>query len=228
MKNSLKRILSVFKAEKTGILRNPRFLLMFIIMPITLLILMLIEKSPSNYLILVLGTIMPPLMSTAAVIGENKEGGVLNALLFAGLKWYEYLIGIALAVGVFALLSVAAMGMILEASFETSMDYWLLFFALCSILCSMIIGAIVGVVSTNQSSISAVAVPVSLILLFAAILGMNYKHVHNVTRLLYSQALIDMFIRGNANKSEGIVFGCNLLLAAIVFGYYYGKKRKKD
>lgn len=228
VKNSCKRIIAVFKAEKTNILRNPRSLLTFIIMPVTLLILTFIENSASNCLILALGTIMPPIMATAAVIGENKEGGVLNGLLFAGLRWYEYLIGVAMAVGVFALLSVALMGMILEYSLGISMNQLLIGCSLCSVLCSMIIGAIIGVVSPNQSSISAIAVPVSLVLLFASIIGLNYEKIHHITQFVYSQVLIDMLMRGTSQNKEVVVFVCNLVIVSVVFGYFYGKKQKKN
>lgn len=225
---SLKRIITIFKKQKRELFRNPKMLLIFAMFPAVLLIITFVEKDSSLYLFLIMGCVLPPMTCIASEIGEEREKGTLRGLVFAGLKSYEYLIGMMLCDGLFSILCVAAMGMILEGVLGIEVAGSVIVLSIVTIGCSMVIGAIIGVSSKNQVTVSAVTVPVSLFMLFSSIFGMANKSVHSVTQYLYSQAYLDMLVKNQCQWREIGIILLNILLVCIVFSVLYLKRKRED
>lgn len=223
-----KKVFAVTRMQKTEMFRNLKTIVVFCVFPVSLIIISFVEKSESLGFIMMMGCILPPMLTVASKIGEDRERGVLRGLLYSGLKWNEYLMGIMIFVGLISFLFVCVMGMILDSVQSSDTPVAIIITSMLSIICSMTLGGVIGITSKNQNSIPAIQVPVSLFLVFSAVLGMTDEKIHKITKYLYTQAFMDMYLTKNVYWDAVLTMVINCILFIVLFGIVYVKRKKED
>lgn len=227
--SSVKKIISIFLKEKIDIFRNKKMLMMFLIFPIIAIFYTNVDVGTdqlSGMVFMVMNVIMPPLTCISGTVSEEREKGTLRSLIFAGVKPYEYFIGIGICMGLFNFIGTCIIGMVYNNSSPDAGS--VLIVAMISIVCSMILGANIGISAKNQISASSMAAPISLALGMLALFGLGNDNIHKYTQYIYTQAVTDMIL-----KNEVTIKGISVMIinAVILFGIFvaiYMRRYKAD
>ncbi|MCL1788943.1 MAG: ABC transporter permease [Oscillospiraceae bacterium] len=230
----MRRIKAIFIKQAKDMLKNPIALLPFIIFPVIALIMTELvakgnEDIPDNMFVTMMSAIFAGfgmLQSSAAIIAEDIEKKSLRFLIMAGVKPYEYLLGI----GGFLLFA----GVVVSASFGliggfTSTDF-LKFFTvmIISISSSVTLGATIGLMSKNQQAAAGASVPIAVILGFTPMIANFNETVEKAAGILYTQQLNVIVNDFSANFIKAIVImGINITVLAVLFIIAYRKKGLK-
>ena len=73
-----KKVFAVTRMQKTEMFRNLKTIVVFCVFPVSLIIISFVEKSESLGFIMMMGCILPPMLTVASKIGEDRERGVLR------------------------------------------------------------------------------------------------------------------------------------------------------
>lgn len=227
---SIRTCLALFGKQKIEMMRNKKTWILFLVFPITLVVMSLMEDNAPTSLILfvVMASVMPPMIGIASQVAEEREKGIIRGLIYIGVNSFEYLGGMMLCIGLSSYICVCAMCMYLENKLSISMDGQIMIICLLAIVCSMIIGAIIGVLAKNQIAVSAMTVPVSLGVLFVSIVGISKKEIHSISKYLFSQIILDTFEKNAVSTSEMIIIISNVFILFLCFVFIYRKRRNEE
>lgn len=226
---NVKNFFTIFRKQRIDIFRNKKILLMFLIFPLMGLFYKIIASDGeqlSGMIFLVMNIIMPPITCMASTICEEREKGTLRCLIFSGVNPLEYFCGTGLCLGMFCFIGTCIVAMIYESA--GSNDGLILGISGVAILGSMLVGAIIGLLAKNQVSVAPLAAPISLVLGMSAILGMTNDQMHSITQYIYTQAIIDIIIKGEITLKQVICIIVNFTIFFLLFIVMYMKKKRVD
>lgn len=226
----MRHVAAVFGKQWKDTLKNKTVLIQFLLFPLMAVIMenaIKIDDMPEHFFVKMFATMyigMAPLTCMAAIISEEKEKNTLRVLLMSNVKPAEYLLGIGGYVWLMcmcgALVLAAAGGFTGKA-----LACFLLVLAV-GILTSLFIGAAIGTWSKNQMMATSVTVPVMMIFAFLPMLSMFNETISRVAKYTYSQQ-INLLLEQLGHmevKTECVaVILCNIVLAAVAFGWTYRK-----
>ena len=230
MQKSIRNCLAIFHKQKIDIIRSKKNLLLFLVFPITLIVMCTLDDNAAESLLLfiIMGDVMPPMISIASQVAEEREKGIIRGLIYIGVTSVEYLVGMMLCTAMFSFICTCFMCSILENKLNISILPEIMFIHLAVIICSMVIGAIIGVLAKNQVAVSAMTVPISLCVLFVSILGNSKEKVHYVSQYFYSQIAIDLMIKNSVDKRNMLILLVNISILVIGFVFLYRKRRDEE
>jgi ABC-2 type transport system permease protein len=169
---------------------------------------------------------MSPAIMTNSAIAEDREHKSLRFLIMAGVKPWEYLLG----VGGFVLLicSLVSVFFGLIGGF-TGMELVRFIAALIiGSMASALLGAIVGIFSKNQQAASALGIPIFMILAFMPMIAQFNATVKKVASVLYSQQVTVLVSDSSAGAGKPfLVMGVNIVVLTVLFMVVYTKKGLK-
>ena len=216
---------AIFQKQARDSFKNRMIFIQFIIFPVMAFILtQLVAKSdatmPQSIFVTMFGAMFAgftPLTMTASAIAEDKEHKSLRFLVMAGVKPYEYLMGI----GGFVLLACSVVSVLfaLIGGF-TGMDF--VKFAVVLILgsiVSIILGATFGIIAKNQQSAVATAMPIAMIFAFCPMIAQFDDNIKKVASILYTQQVNNIVTNDiGVNSTSNILNPVLIILAnAAVF-----------
>jgi len=227
----MKTARAIFIKQVRDTLKNRMMLVQFIIFPaiafiMTELVAKPAEDIPDSIFVTMFAAMfagMTPLMMANSVIAEDKEHKSLRFLVMAGVKPWEYLLGI----GGFVLLACSLISVIfgLIGGFS-GMD--LATFVLALILgsvASVVLGASIGIFSKNQQAATATATPVFMILAFSPMISNFNDTVGNVTSILYTQQVKEIVNNVDMSLAKPfLTILANIAVLLILFVIAYKKK----
>lgn len=228
-----KRVHAVFMKQVKDTFKNKSTLIQFVMFPLLSLIFTeLIAKAnpnlPDNYFNILFATIYTgfiPMVTMASIISEEKEKHTLKAMMMANVLPWQYLAGISSFVFLLCSAGSCVFGLIGGYSGMAFVRYMLVM--LSGVLASVLLGATFGMLSKNQMTATALAMPVAMITAFLPMIAMFNDKFEKVARMLYTQQISEMLndiSASNLTMMRFFIVGMNLLVFGILFFITYKRK----
>jgi len=225
---------AIFIKQMKDTLKNRMVLTQFIIFPVVAFVMTeLVAKAdatiPNSLFVTMFAAMfvgMAPLIMTNTAIAEDKEHKSLRFLVMAGVKPYEYLLGI----GGFVLLICSLVSFVfgLIGGF-TGME----FVKFVSVLilgsvASALVGSTIGVLSKNQQAATAIGTPVFMVLAFTPMIANFNETIAKVANVFYTQqvnVIVNDFSTGMIKPF--LIILANIVILTVLFVLVYKKKGLK-
>jgi ABC-2 type transport system permease protein len=188
------------------------------------------EDIPNSMFVLMFAAMfvgMTPLVMANTAIAEDKEHKSLRFLVMAGVKPYEYLLGI----GGFVLLICTIVSIIfgLIGGFEGLMFVKFISILILGSIASTILGATIGILSKNQQAATALSTPIFMILAFTPMIASFNTTIEKIAGIFYTQQvniLVNDFSAGLTKPL--LIILTNMAILLILFIIAYKKKGLKN
>ena len=224
-------IWAISRKQAKDTLKNKSVFLPFLIFPVMAIVMEQVVKvpgMPENYFVTLFAVMylgMAPLVSMASLLAEEKETCTLRMLRIAGVKPVEYLLG---AGGFLFCFCVAGLLIFAAAGTWRGRELWVfLGLMIIGALISLLAGATIGILSKNQPSANAAAMPVMMIFSFLPMLSMFNDTIKSLGRILYTCQLHRLLMQsagpGADMEALSVIFG-NFLVFLLLFGIVYRRR----
>jgi ABC-2 type transport system permease protein len=170
---------------------------------------------------------MTPAIMTSAAIAEDREHKSLRFLIMAGVKPWEYLLG----VGGFVLLICSLVSVLfgLIGGFTGIELVRFIAVLIFGSMASALLGAIIGIFFNNQQAAAGLGIPVYMILAFAPMIAQFNTTVEKVASVLYSQQVSILVNDSTAGAGKPfLVMGVNIVILIGLFMTLYYKNGLKS
>lgn len=229
----IRNVRAVFVKQVWDTLKNLQVLVLFLVYPVVTFVMIqaMGAQGGDRYFFLsifaVMHCVFTPMVSTAAVISEEKEKNTLRILVLSGVRPLEYLFSIGLFIWIAAQvtgLSFIAMG---NCSFRQGALLFNLFTAGC--LPSILLGLCIGLQARNMAGANAVAVPVGMVFAFLPMLAFFNKTIEKAARFIYSyqigEAIREVGTEEKILPKGPVIAAVYLVLFSGLFGWIFRKRR---
>ena len=226
----MRSIRAIFSKQLRDVIKNRMVLIQFIVFPLVAFVFTEIVAKPnpdisdSMFVTMFAGIFsgMSVLSTVANFIAEDRERKSLRFLVMAGVKPYQYMLGIGgVMMGVSLIVSIV-FG--LMGGFQ-GMDFVRFVAALLlGAVASTLLGATVGIASKNQQSATAIAMPLGMILGFTPMLALFSDTVQKVFGVFYTMQVNVLVgdLSGGFMKPATIILA-NITVLAALFMLIYNK-----
>ncbi len=217
-------ILAIFQKQIKDVLKNTAVLILFFIFPIIAFAMssaMSEQAGQGSFFISIFATmhaVFTPIVTTAAIIAEEKEKNTLRVLIMSNVKPYQYLLSIGGFVFISTLLTGSAF--ILVANYGIISSFNFIFDLAIGCICSIILGLTIGGFAKNTMSANAIAVPIGMLFAFLPMLSSFNKSLEKVSRFTYGQQVSNLISSPESigfSVENVVVIAANLLLIIIAF-----------
>jgi len=230
-RGSMGVIRAIFFKQLKDIIKNRMVLIQFVIFPLvafvfTELVALPSPDIPDSMFVTTFAGIfagMTVLTTTAGIIAEDRERKSLRFLVMAGVKPYQYILGIGGVLLVCSLVVSIVFG--LMGGFG-GLDFLKFVVALMlGSVASMLLGGAIGMVSKNQQAATALAMPLGMVLGFTPMLALFNAGVQKVFGIFYTMqvnTLVSDFAAGFMKPA--LIILANVAVLAVLFVLAYNKK----
>jgi len=164
-----------------------------------------------------------PMIAIANTVAEDNEHKSLRFLVMAGVKPWQYLIGLSVSVLLMSAISVAAFVFI--GGFAGEQLTRFLITAALSCLASAILGGAIGIFAKNVQQASSIYTPAMMILMFAPMLSMFNETIQRVAQFVFSYQVLRIVLDPYADFERAlIVIAANIVALLVFFVVAYKKK----
>lgn len=218
----MKNIFTIIKKQIRDTLKNKPVLIQFILFPAMTLIMenaINLKDMPDLFftkLFSVMYMGMAPLTAAASVISEEKEKNTLRVLMMAGVRPYEYLMGVSVYVWT---LCMAGAGVMATGLPSGNIPFYMTVMGVGFII-SILLGACVGIGAKNQMVSTSLVMPVMMVLSFSPMLAMFNDKIEKAARFVFTQQLkiaVDNMSFGGIGRSGMVILSANAVLALAFF-----------
>lgn len=224
----MKNILTIIKKQIKDTVKNKPVLIQFLMFPVMTLVFenAIDVDMPELFFTKMFSSMyvgMAPLVAAASIISEEKEKNTLRVLMMAGVRPFEYLIGVSAYIWILCMAGSAVMATSLPSR---DIPFFMAMMGAGCII-SIFIGACIGIFAKNQMVTSSLMVPVMLILSFSPMLAMFNDKIEKAARFVFTQQ-IKVAVDGMSFESAGR-FGMGVLFAnaALALVLFFAAFRKK-
>ncbi|MBR7089221.1 MAG: ABC transporter permease [Lachnospiraceae bacterium] len=224
----MKNILTIIKKQIKDTVKNKPVLIQFLMFPVMTLVFenAIDVDMPELFFTKMFSSMyvgMAPLVAAASIISEEKEKNTLRVLMMAGVRPFEYLIGVSAYIWILCMAGSAVMATSLPSR---DIPFFMAMMGAGCII-SIFIGACIGIFAKNQMVTSSLMVPVMLILSFSPMLAMFNDKIEKAARFVFTQQ-IKVAVDGMSFESAGR-FGVGVLFAnaALALVLFFAAFRKK-
>lgn len=224
----MKNILTIIKKQIKDTVKNKPVLIQFLMFPVMTLVFenAIDVDMPELFFTKMFSSMyvgMAPLVAAASIISEEKEKNTLRVLMMAGVRPFEYLIGVSAYIWILCMAGSAVMATSLPSR---DIPFFMSMMGAGCII-SIFIGACIGIFAKNQMVTSSLMVPVMLILSFSPMLAMFNDKIEKAARFVFTQQ-IKVAVDGMSFESAGR-FGMGVLFAnaALALVLFFAAFRKK-
>ncbi|MBO4610235.1 MAG: ABC transporter permease [Lachnospiraceae bacterium] len=224
----MKNIITIIKKQFRDTVKNKPVLIQFLMFPVMTLIFenAIDVDMPELFFVKMFSCMyvgMAPLVASASIISEEKEKNTLRVLMMAGVRPFEYLIGIAAYIWILCMAGSAVMATSLPSE---DIPFFMTMMGAGSII-SIFIGACIGIFAKNQMVSTSLMMPVMMILSFSPMLAMFNDKIEKVARFVFTQQLkvtVDGMSFENAGRFGACVLFANAAVALVLFFMAFRKK----
>ncbi|MDR0373557.1 MAG: ABC transporter permease [Nitrososphaerota archaeon] len=225
---------AIFIKQLQDTFKNRMILIQFAMFPIMAFVMTeLVAKAndgiPNNMFVTMFAAIfvgMTPLVMTNSAIAEDREHKSLRFLVMAGVKPYEYLLGIGGFVLVVCSLASVVFGLI--GGFAGMEFVKFVSVLILGSVASILLGSIIGILSKNQQAATAVGTPVFMILAFTPMIASFNETIEKAADIFYTQqinVLVNDFSVGVTKPF--LIIMANIAILLVLFILAYKKKGLK-
>ena len=224
----INHISAIIEKDFRVTLRNMQILILFIIYPVVGFVMSQSAGIEKSFYISVFATmhfVFTPIVSTSAMISEEKDKNTLRVLRMSGITSAEFFLSTALFVLILDCLTGSSL---LLLSGQNGPNPWLFYSAgILGGIISILVGLCIGTFSRSTSAASGLAVAVGMVLAFIPMLSFFNKGLEKFSKFLYGQQ-VKYLIEGKNWSAESIaVILINLGLIVSVYVLLY-KRSKLD
>jgi len=167
-----------------------------------------------------------PMIAIANTVAEDNEYKGLRFLVMAGVKPWQYLLGLTGSVLLLAAFSVTAFVFI--GGFAGEQLTRFLITAALSCLASAILGGAIGIFSKNVQQATSLYTPAMMLLMFAPMLSMFNETIQRFAQFVFSYQVLLIVLDPYADFERAIlVILANIVLLLAFFILAYKKKGLK-
>jgi len=164
-----------------------------------------------------------PMMTIANNVAEDNEYKGLRFLVMAGVKPWQYLLGLAGSMLIASAVSLAAL--ILIGGFTGDVLIRLIIVAVLGLIASSILGGAVGIFSKNVQQASAITTPLMMVLAFTPMFAGFNETVARIAEFLFPYQVLMVVLNPYADFTRAlIVVGGNAVVLLAFFAVAYKKK----
>ncbi|MCL1853125.1 MAG: ABC transporter permease [Peptococcaceae bacterium] len=227
----MRSVKAIFIKQLLDIIKNRMVLIQFVIFPVVALVFTELVAKPSEEMadsmfVTMFACIyagMTVLATTAGIIAEDRERRSLRFLIMAGVKPYQYLLGIGGVMLTASLIVTVVFG--LMGGFGGADLLKFVAALMLGAVASVLLGATIGILSKNQQAAGAMAMPLGMILGFTPMLAMFNDTVKKVFGIFYTMQ-VDMLVNDFAAGflKPALVILANVTVLLVMFVAVYTKK----
>jgi ABC-2 type transport system permease protein len=227
----MRSIKAVFIKHALDIFKNRMVLIQFAVFPIiafamTELVAKADDTIPDTMFVTMFAAIFAGrimLTTTAGIIAEDKEHKSLGFLIMAGVKPYEYLLGMG-GVLLCASLIVSCVFALMGGFGGRGILLFLSVMMLGS-TASILLGTSIGILSKNQQAATAIGMPVAMILGFCPIFTMFNDTAKKIFSIFYTQQMGVVVNDFSADIVNSIlIILSNIAVLTVLFTLVYKNK----
>jgi ABC-2 type transport system permease protein len=230
----MRNIHAIFTKQAKDMFKIPAVLVMFILFPAMALIMTeLVAKTnndiPNNMFVTMMAAIfagMGLITSVSSVIAEDIERKSLRFLIIAGVRPYQYLLGI----GGFFLLAgtMTSIMFALIGGFTGTEALKFLAIMIPGTAASILLGAVIGIFSKNQQAAASLGMPIAILIGFTPMIAAFNETVQKAAGVLYTQQINVIVSDFSAGLLEPLlVIFANIAVFTVLFVIAYTKKGLK-
>lgn len=229
---SIQNITALLAKQIKDILKNMPVLLLFIIYPLIAFFMLQAMKDQAgtgDVFLAIFGTmhcVFTPLITTSALISEEKEKNTLRMLIMSGVTLREYMI----STGGFILAADLITGSTFLFIADKTLSEAPLFLLGMGIGCliSIIGGICIGLYAKNTNAASGLAVPFGMVFAFLPMLAYFNKSVKAIAKFTYSEQVSNL-LSGSSIKLFGISILCiSLIVFTILASILYRRSLAEE
>ena len=226
---------AIFIKQLRDTFKNRMVLVQFIVFPIMAFVMTeLVAKAddtiPNSMFVTMFAAMfvgMTPLMMANAAIAEDREHKSLRFLVMAGVKPYEYLLGI----GGFVLLICSIVSVVfgLIGGFEGTELMKFIAVLIIGSIASALLGFTIGILSKNQQAATALGTPMFMVLAFSPMIAQFNETVEKVASVFYTQQVNILVNDSSASVAKPfLIIAANIAVLAVLFIVVYKQKGLKS
>jgi len=167
-----------------------------------------------------------PMIAIANTVAEDNEYKGLRFLVMAGVKPWQYLLGLSGSVLLLSAVSVTAFVFI--GNFAGELLIRFLIVAALSCFASAILGGAIGIFAKNVQQASALYTPAMMLLMFAPMLSMFNESIQRVAQFVFSYQVLRIVLDPYADFERALlIIGANIVALLVFFIVAYQKKGLK-
>jgi len=222
---------AIFFKQLLDIFKNKMVLIQFIVFPLVAFVFTEMVAKPnldisdSMFVTMFAGIFagMSVLSTIANFIAEDRERKSLRFLVMAGVKPYQYMLGIGGVMMAASLVVSVVFGLI--GGFG-GMDFVrFIVVLLLGSIASTLLGATVGIISKNQQSAAAMAMPLGMILGFTPMLALFSGTVQKIFGIFYTMQVNTLVNDFSASFAKpALIILANIVVLAVLFVLAYNRK----
>jgi len=218
-------IKAVFTKQMNDLPKNFAGMGLFIIWPIMAFAMGSVmgeaEANAAMFAAMLIGS--GPMVSIANNVAEDNEYKSLRFLVMAGVKPWQYLVGLAGSVLLASAVSLAAL--IWIGGFTGDVLIRLLIIAALGLVASSILGGAVGIFAKNVQSASALSTPLMMIFAFTPLFAGFNETVAHVAEFMFPYQVLMVVLNPYADFVRAlIVTGGSIVVLLAIFAVAYKKK----
>jgi ABC-2 type transport system permease protein len=223
-------IKAIFSKQIKELIKNSEVLILFFVYPLVGVVMTVAMKEQMQGSLLFVGifatmhSVFTPIVTTAAIISEEKEKNTLRVLMMATVKPLEYLVSIGSFLFICTLISGSLFIFLGEYALQEAVLF-LIYLSVGSLL-SILIGMSIGMYAKNTMAANSLAVPTGLFLSFLPMLAEFNQKVHAVSKMLYTGQVSQWIAKENTPSLGGmllILFYLALFMG--IFIYLFRKNK---
>ncbi|MCL1983448.1 MAG: ABC transporter permease [Clostridiales bacterium] len=227
----MRSVKAIFSKQLRDMFKNRTVLIQFVVFPLVAFAFTEIVAKPNGSIpdsmfVTMFASIyagVTVLTTTAGTIAEDRERKSLRFLIMAGMKPYQYMLGVG-GVMIAASLLVAVVFGATGGFHGVNFVRFVVVLVLGSVASSLL-GATLGIVSKNQQAAAAMAMPLGMILGFTPLLAMFSQTVKKLFCIFYTMQ-VDMLVSDFSADftTPATVIIVNIAVFAALFAFAYNKK----
>ncbi|MCL2367598.1 MAG: hypothetical protein FWC72_01235 [Oscillospiraceae bacterium] len=167
-----------------------------------------------------------PMIAIANTIAEDNEYKGLRFLVMAGVKPWQYLIGLSVFVLIMSALSVAAFVFI--GDFAGAQLTRFLIVAALGVLASVVLGGAFGIFARDVQQATTMYTPAMMVLMMLPMLSMFNENIQRVAQFVFSYQVLQAVLNPYVDFSRAIIIiAINIVVLLTFFVVAYKKKGLK-
>jgi len=216
---------AIFIKQLNDLPKNFSVLSMFILWPVMALIMGNvmgeISVQAGTFAAMLVGS--GPMMAIANNVAEDSEYKGLRFLVMAGVKPWQYLLGLAGSVYLASAVSLAALALI--GGFGGDLLVRFVIVAALGLIVSTILGGAIGIFAKNVQQATAIYTPVMMVLAFTPMLALFNETIARVAEFLFPYQIFMVILNPYADFARAlIVIAANAVVLLAFFAVAYKKK----
>jgi len=210
---------AIFIKQIADFPKNMSVSMMYVIWP--LIAFMMSQAMPPEYAmpqIAMFAAILvgvTPMIGIANTVAEDNEYKGLRFLIMAGVKPWQYLIGLSGFVLIMSALSTTAFVFIGDFAGEQLVRFIVI--AALSCVASAVLGGAIGIFAKNVQQATSIYTPAMMILMFLPMMSMFNENIQRVAQFVFSYQVLQIVLNPEADFTRALIVIAGNIAALLLF-----------